>query len=199
MVTTIYYATTLNSNGGCTLTDSVLVTVNQRSNTTSPGTVAQICSGDTITLDASPKEQQIIWSPAETLSDATIYNPVASPLQTTTYTAVVTDSATCATQTVPYTIVVSTRPAVDAGPDKFYTRGTRFSISPVYSSNVASYIWTPQGSLNCTDCPNPRTSLVWRSHVERRPARRTADAVRIPYFPARPAVQQDRVSGNRSI
>jgi large repetitive protein len=35
------------------------------------------------------------WSPTETLSDANISNPVASPLETTTYTITVTDENQC--------------------------------------------------------------------------------------------------------
>jgi large repetitive protein len=36
-----------------------------------------------------------VWSPSETLSDANIANPVASPLETTTYTVTVTDENQC--------------------------------------------------------------------------------------------------------
>jgi large repetitive protein len=36
-----------------------------------------------------------VWSPAETLNDAFIQRPTASPLETTTYTVLVTDSNNC--------------------------------------------------------------------------------------------------------
>lgn len=53
-----------------------------------PGEVSQISATDDLTYTYN-------WLPTETLSDTTIFNPVAAPLATTSYTVTVTDDKGC--------------------------------------------------------------------------------------------------------
>jgi gliding motility-associated-like protein len=91
-VTTRYSVRSL-VNGSCMAKDSVLITINplpvvltNNATSTCPGFPAQI------TASGGEKYQ---WSPSQTLSDATLRNPLASPSINTTYTVVVTDINGC--------------------------------------------------------------------------------------------------------
>ncbi|MEO8110339.1 MAG: gliding motility-associated C-terminal domain-containing protein, partial [Ginsengibacter sp.] len=35
-----------------------------------------------------------------------------------------------------------------------------FTISPVYGSNIISYLWTPPNQLNCTTCSSPSGTIT---------------------------------------
>jgi len=152
--TTLYYATAT-TQFGCTYRDSVLVNVFPPFTVTPAASNPYICQLDTITLQLSPPTKQITWSPPDGLSNPNGYNPVASPLQTTTYTATLTDSVGCFSGTANITVHVKSLPSVDAGADSTYPYDTPFSLHPTYSSNVASYLWTPTDSLSCNTCAYP--------------------------------------------
>jgi gliding motility-associated-like protein len=92
------------------------------------------------------------------LSDATIYDPVITATENTTYTVFLTDSTGlgCAnSSSAQVNMHVKSLPQVDAGPDKFFTTGTNFSIAPNYSDDIVSYQWTPADGLSCSNCPTP--------------------------------------------
>ncbi|MEO6720919.1 MAG: PKD domain-containing protein [Ferruginibacter sp.] len=139
----------------CSIQDSILVTVIPNF-TVIPMKVNQyICLGDEVTLDVGPKDKIIVWSPPTGLSSTNIFTPIARPNQTTTYTATLKDSLGCFTRTANITVFIKTVPTVDAGPNKTVPYNSTFNISPTYSSNVKSYIWTPATLLNCSTCPAP--------------------------------------------
>jgi gliding motility-associated-like protein len=88
-----YFSVTVTSVYGCTATDGFntivysLPPANAGNDTTiSKGFDAYLNGSGGIIYE---------WSPTETLSDANISNPVASPLETTTYTITVTDENQC--------------------------------------------------------------------------------------------------------
>ncbi|SMO49869.1 gliding motility-associated C-terminal domain-containing protein [Saccharicrinis carchari] len=60
----------------------------------SAGRDTAICLGDEVQLQAIG-EGRFLWSPASTLDDASIYNPIASPVEETTYQVVLTDAYGC--------------------------------------------------------------------------------------------------------
>lgn len=152
--TTTFYATSTNA-FGCTAKDSVLVKVYTPFTATTPVSDLYICLGESVQLDVDPPDYKIMWSPANGLSDPNVYSPMASPTATTTYTATLTDSVGCFSSSVDVIVHLKTLPAVDAGPDKFYPYNTAFTITPVYGSNITSYLWTPSSQLNCTTCASP--------------------------------------------
>ncbi|MES2131635.1 MAG: T9SS type A sorting domain-containing protein [Bacteroidota bacterium] len=98
---------TVTPTGACAGTAaSFTITVNPNQVTTSPSS-AVILMGSTSSMSASGASTYT-WSPAGTLTNANIYNPVASPSVTTTYTVTGTNSYGCissatAVVTVTYT------------------------------------------------------------------------------------------------
>jgi len=56
-----------------------------------------------------------MWSPSTGLSNSNNYGPIASPIQTTTYTATLTDSAGCFTSSADIIVHIKSSPIVDAG------------------------------------------------------------------------------------
>lgn len=88
---------------GATAQKVILLSVNQppefgfsisRSDTTILKTTSVVLGTDLVVYGGSG-EYQFLWSPSETLSDPTILNPVATPLDTTTYILIVTDKNGC--------------------------------------------------------------------------------------------------------
>jgi gliding motility-associated-like protein len=149
---TKYFATAQNA-FSCTVTDSTFITVIKNFTATAVATPLFICLNDSVNINALPLNKIITWTPATGLSNANIYNPVAFPKISTTYTATLVDSAGCFTRTADVVVNLKTLPAVNAGPDRFFPYYSPFTISPAYSSNIAFYNWSPAGNLNCTNCP----------------------------------------------
>ncbi|MES2891728.1 MAG: PKD domain-containing protein [Bacteroidota bacterium] len=152
--TTLYKVTSTNS-FNCTVEDSVLVKLYSQFTVSKVSPDPYICLNDQVQLEVAPKDKLVVWSPAAGLSGSTIHNPVANPTQTTVYTATLTDSVGCFSNSVDVTVYVKSLPQVDAGPDLLISYNTPFTLTPVYSSNVRSYLWTPSTGLSCTTCAAP--------------------------------------------
>ena len=106
----VYTVTVTNTQGGCTSTTNVTVAMDG-SNLTATATADQyeICEGSSTTLHALPVagtgNYTFSWTPANTLSDPSGRNPVASPaVGTTTYSCHVSDGII--SQDVDVTIMV---------------------------------------------------------------------------------------------
>lgn len=154
VVTTSFVATAFNT-FGCTSSDTSIVKVFSPFTATTSFTNTSICLNDTIRLMAIPAGKKVLWLPPSGLSSATVYNPVASPAQTTQYRLALTDSAGCFSDTATLTVVIDSLPIVDAGPSQVFPYNALFNFQPTYSSNVLSYNWTPGNQLNCTNCAIP--------------------------------------------
>jgi gliding motility-associated-like protein len=93
-ITTPYVVTAVNAIG-CTDTEAVQITVSGLTALTATASDNSLCYGEQTQLHANVTSTQpytVLWSPAGTLSSTTSINPTASPLDTTTYTCVVTDT-----------------------------------------------------------------------------------------------------------
>lgn len=105
-----YTLTVTNSQGGCTSTDEVTIHINGGAMTVnataSPNT---ICQGGSTQLAANAGggtgNFTYSWTPTTGLSNPNIYNPIATPTQTTTYTCHVSDGQT--SQNVSVTVTVN--------------------------------------------------------------------------------------------
>ena len=140
--TTTYTVAISNVNGfgdTCTQTLSVTVFVLDSASFPLAATVDDDTIGEgesTIIHAITDTTIAILWSPAASLSNASAYNPVASPAETTTYTVTIVDSAGCpktATVTV-YVVSMECDPAdifvpntftpnADGNNDVLYVRG----------------------------------------------------------------------------
>ncbi len=149
--TTLYIAT-VNNIFNCPTSDSTVITVFSPFKATALINPVYLCAKDSVKIAVIPAGKKIFWSPSTNISNTTIYNPVFSPPTNTTYTAILTDSVGCFSDTATVDIIIKSLPLVNAGPDKVYPYNSIFTISPVYSANVVSYLWIPTSSLNCTTC-----------------------------------------------
>ena len=159
-VTTTQYVATATNAIGCAVSDTAIVTVFTpftAQPTTSP---IVICGGESVSINAGPPDKRIVWSPASGLSSASTYNPIVSPVVSTTYMATLTDSAGCFSSTTSVDVIVKTIPTVNAGPDRILPYNTAFTITPIYSNNVRSYLWSPANTLSCATCATPNGTAL---------------------------------------
>jgi gliding motility-associated-like protein len=114
------------------------------------GNPASICVGENIQLTAAGGDVYD-WQPATGLSDNTIANPVATPLATTTYSVLITESACLRSQTLSVTIDVEV-PQVRTINDLTICRGSSIQLT---TTGAQSYSWTPAGTLDNAAIANP--------------------------------------------
>jgi gliding motility-associated-like protein len=152
------YATAQNSLG-CVARDSSFAVVYVPFTASALSTPPAVCLNDTVRLSSFPAGKKIMWSPVTNISNTSIYNPIVSANTTTTYTAVLEDSAGCFRDTASVDVVIKSLPRVNAGSDQILPYFTQFKIAPVYSNNIVSYTWSPAGSLDCTNCPSPTAAV----------------------------------------
>lgn len=89
-----------------------------------------------------------IWTPATGLDDATSANPFASPMETTTYTVMISSVAGSDTCMVTDSVVVIVSPdlTVDAGPDVVETCGEDVILVATGSGSTAC-VWTNEAGM----------------------------------------------------
>lgn len=160
------YYVLVKTNGGCSKTDSTLVTVHSLPLADAGNNVA-ICENTNTSLQATGG-QTYLWTPVAGLSSAKVSNPIASPLVTTTYTVFVTDQFNCnAKDTI--TVVVLKRPKANAGPDKKMIAGDTVQLNGIAGGDIGSYFWTPAQFINntsvLTPVVNPVTDFIYTLHV----------------------------------
>jgi len=149
-VTTTYYLA-VSDNAGCQGSDTIIVTVSPLPQITA-GNNQNICQGGSVNLTASGGDSYS-WSPSTYLDFSNISNPVASPLQTTTYTVTGTDVIGCS-NTASVIVYITNSNAV-ASNDTTICNG---SSAQLFASGGVSYLWTPGSSLNDSTLANPITS-----------------------------------------
>ena len=152
---TTQYMITASNSFNCSIQDSILVKVMPNFSAVPLVNSPYVCLHDQDTLDVGPKDKKVVWSPAIGLSNSNSYTPIVRPTQTTTYTATLTDSVGCFTRTANITVFVKSLPTVDAGINRILPYNSTFTIAPIYSNNVRSYLWTPSLLLNCSTCATP--------------------------------------------
>lgn len=146
---TTTYTLTVYDSLGCSDTDNVIVTVHPLPVVGS--TTAAICIGDTAQLSASGGVSYS-WSPAATLNNPNISNPVANPDSTTTYTVVVTDSNGCV-NAISTTLTVHPLPIpMVSSANKFLCNGQSVQLN---ATGGVNYSWSPATWLNNVNIPNP--------------------------------------------
>ncbi|RYZ21525.1 MAG: T9SS type B sorting domain-containing protein [Chitinophagaceae bacterium] len=145
------YTVTVTNAEGCQSTGSLTVT---RKNAPVPTAAVSgpICAGDSAQLTAGGGIQYL-WSPAGSLSSATIFNPKAGPAANTTYQVVVTNAEGCKDST-QVNVVVHPKPVISIAPAAAtLCRGDSLQLQAAGGSN---YLWSPATGLDHNDIANPK-------------------------------------------
>ncbi len=156
LVTTTYVVTGTDTNG-CVGTDTTTITINPLP-IVDAGLDQSICDVGSVVIGGTPTGptgSTYAWTPSSTLNDTTLANPTASPLVTTTYNVVVTDTNGCTDFDV-VTVTVNPLPVVDAGLDTAICFGETVTIGGAPTGpGGSSYNWTPSASLDNDTLANP--------------------------------------------
>ncbi len=152
-VSTTFYLTGKDA-FGCQAKDSVFVDV-KGPITLSVSRLDSLCAGQSLQLSASGAEVYN-WQPPTGLNNPTIADPIASPLQTTTYKLVGTDTKNCFSDSTSVTVRVFPIPQFNII-DSFISLnlGAIDTIRTTNSPDIIRWEWTPPTWINCIDCPQP--------------------------------------------
>lgn len=148
-VTTTYIARFVDR-FGCIAEDTIVVNVVDSVTLRLP-TDTTICRTDAAVLNTVSDALQYIWSPAATLNNPNIKNPIATPTAEFTTYSVRANIGKCESRgsitvkTVPY-------PIARASNDTTVCFG---SSIPLQASGGTSYVWSPPLYLNNAFIPNP--------------------------------------------
>lgn len=152
------YSVVVTDQNGCIDSATVSITVNPLPVATASGDTT-ICDGSSVPLSAGGGTSYS-WSPATSLSNPNISNPIATPGAATTYIVIVTDQNGC-TDSEDVTISLNDVPVASFTVDENVTTATCDGIDAALintSQNAINYFWTfPDGSTS-TDV-NPTVSL----------------------------------------
>ncbi len=149
---TTSYTVTVTNLFGCAASDIVVVSITQTANV-SAGVDNGFCDGGQVQLNATGGGNYS-WSPSNGLSATNIFNPIASPAQTTTYTVTVTGSSNC-TGSDDVVITVHPFPVAEAGGDVVYCAGHAVQLN---ASGASDYQWSPGAGLSSSSLSNPFAS-----------------------------------------
>ncbi len=130
---------------GCTDTSTVTVITNPKPLATISNT-QKICEGNMVALQAGGGVTYS-WSPSTGLSAVNIPNPIASPVDTTIYSVVITSVNNC-TDTARVAVNILKKPAASAGPDKILLKGQPVVLDGIAGGSDISFTWAPGIFLN---------------------------------------------------
>ena len=138
--------------GGCSATDNVTVTTVPYPGANA-GADTSVCFKTSAQLHASITGSTFNWSPAASLNNASILNPIASPASTTAYVLTVFDNIGCP-KPGHDTVVVTVLPKVNAfaGNDTSVVVGQPLQFT---ASGGEGYTWIPTTSLSSGNVHNP--------------------------------------------
>ncbi len=154
---TTTYTLTVTAPGGCTASATQVVTVNETPPTAPVlAGVTTTCTTPTATIGtATAGGFTYVWTPAATLSSATIFNPIANPAATQTYSVTITDANGCTASATQVVTVNETPPVANAGADLTLNCTTTSGTIGVASVAGNTYAWTPTINLSTATTSNP--------------------------------------------
>lgn len=136
-ITTTYSVTGANS-FGCQVTNTITIQVFANPVPATSASSASICAGKTTTLNVSGASTYT-WNPATSLNNANSSSPVATPINTQTYTVVATNSLGC-TGTGSIVITVNPLPTVSATPSP--TAICLHQTATLTANGASTYTWS---------------------------------------------------------
>lgn len=146
------YKVVVSTTGGCANTDSTHLDIYPAAHATISNNVT-ICEGKSTALNASGGIRYR-WHPKEGLSNDTISNPIASPVNDTRYTVTVFSEYGCS-DTASIRITVIKKPVANAGPDKKTRPGRPILLNGSVKGNDVSYTWAPLENILNTQSLQP--------------------------------------------
>lgn len=148
---TTQYTVTLTDPLGCSISDSITITVLSLPNVTA-GVDVTLCPGDTALLTAAGA-LQYQWTPATGLSCNPCPAPLAFPSSSTSYVVQGTDAAGCTSFDTVEVEVLPPPAVVISGADSICVGDTLL----LSASGADTYQWSGLG-LSCSACPSPSVS-----------------------------------------
>jgi gliding motility-associated-like protein len=119
-----------------------------------------ICVGESVQLRSNGFEI-LRWSPASSLNNANIPNPVARPTTTTRYVITGTDSLNCFTDSGFIDVIVYPIPQFNIAETIIKANyGSAIPLRTQSSNDVSRWTWTPASGLNCADCAEPVATIT---------------------------------------
>jgi gliding motility-associated-like protein len=154
---------------GCTDDDSTSLNINPKPIAVISPAVG-VCEGSSVGISVSGGIRYL-WSPPNDLSSDTIPNPIASPADTTLYTAYVFNEYGCLDTASVY-VNIWKKPTADAGPDKKITQGYPATITGTITGSDINYYWTPNSNIadprSLKTTVSPPSSIYYTLHAESR-------------------------------
>jgi gliding motility-associated-like protein len=149
--TSSYILSSLGTNG-CTGRDTITLTV-KPTPLVNAGPDTTLCNGLTYVVPATSSAQNVQWTPAEGLDNASILNPLFNGTHSNTYILIATDATTGCIKTDTLIIGVGANPTLDAGPDADVCTGDMYTMVAV--SNGKFFRWNPGAGLSDSTILNP--------------------------------------------
>lgn len=117
-----------------------------------------ICEGQSETLSVNASSSgTYAWSPSTGLSNPTILNPVASPVDSTVYEVLATNSSGCQDSAF-LTLNVYKKPIANAGADKLILSGDSTTLDGMVSGTAINFLWTPSSYMNNANAIQPKVA-----------------------------------------
>ena len=162
-----WYYVNVSNTFGCRNRDSVEVTL-LPAPVVQAGNAVAICEGGQTTLSVNASvADRYAWSPAVSLNNASIANPVASPANSTLYTVTAYNGNCKASDTL--TVTVNRKPSAEAGADKAIIAGTPVVLDGVAGGTDISISWSPTTDMlnagSQTPTVNPQESQTYTLNV----------------------------------
>ena len=141
---------------GCFNTDTVQVSVLSLPTIVLTNDTA-VCKNGSVLLEANVAGNNTYnWYPSSGLSNTNIYNPVASPADTTKYFVTVTNNNNCKSSD-SILINVLPKPIVAAMNDTSICAGNSVTLKTT-AANASVFKWNPSSGLNDAGIQNPQAS-----------------------------------------
>jgi gliding motility-associated-like protein len=153
--TTTYYVNVTGANG-CVNSDSIKLSI--RPNPVfSISPASDVCQNSSAQLTSGGGDVYL-WQPSNTLSSASISNPVATPINNTTYTVRITDTVCGNSTSLSATITVLAPPVIIA--NKSNDIDCSIGYSQLSATGGLQYQWTPAATLSNSGIANPVATPV---------------------------------------
>ena len=140
------YSVTVTDANGCVFVKDNIVVSTTMPTVAASAASTQVCAGQTVQLNAAGGNTYT-WSPAESLSNTNVQNPIATITQNTTYVVTVSNAQGC-TNTATVSITVKSSPSPSVSPASPVVCGGNSIQLVATNAGGATYQWIPSTGLS---------------------------------------------------